>query len=91
MQKSFQTTNIIHKCNKGAKNFVTLVFTDLTEAGGVDLCGVPVGDLQTQVVALPVAVGAGPGVLAQAELLQHLLPRQLRLALRIGQIQNILK
>ena len=45
-----------------------------------------VGDLQTQLVALPVTVGAGPGVLAQAEILQHILPRQLGLALRIGQI-----
>ena len=74
---------------KGAKNFVTLVCTDLAEAGGVDLRRVPVGDLQTQLVALPVTVGAGPGVLAQAEILQHILPRQLGLALRIGQIQNI--
>ena len=89
MQKSFQTTDIIQKCNKGAKNFVTRVCTDLAEAGGVDLCGVSVGDLQTQLVALPVTVGAGPGVLTQAEILQHILPRQLGLALRIGQIQNI--
>ena len=74
--------------NKGAKNFVTRVCTDLAEAGGVDLCGVSVGDLQTQLVALPVTVGAGPGVLAQAELLQHILPRQLGLALT-NNLQNI--